>query len=195
MGLFRLEHSRAVYLADFVLYGLACAAMLTALAWGGPQGEGWTLVGLAAAGLATWTFLEYLLHRFVLHGLKPFSTLHAEHHLRPNALICTPTVVSAGLILTLVFLPAWAIAADARQAGAMTLGVVVGYLAYSIAHHATHHWRGEGPWLLRRKRWHALHHRAYRVPGLTPGHFGVTTLLWDRLFGSMTRPVEQVRPA
>jgi cyclopropane-fatty-acyl-phospholipid synthase len=195
MGLLRLEHSRVAYLADFAAYGLACAAMFTAVAWGAPRGEGWTLAGLVLAGMAAWTFIEYLLHRFVLHGLKPFSTLHAEHHLRPNALICTPTLVSAGLILVLVYLPALAISADARLSGAATLGVVLGYLAYSIAHHATHHWRGGGTWLLRRKRWHALHHRAYRAPGLTPGHFGVTTLLWDRVFGSLTRPTEQARPA
>ena len=56
-----------------------------------------TLPLVALAGAATWTFLEYVLHRFVLHGVAPFSDWHRQHHLRPLALICSPTVLSAAL--------------------------------------------------------------------------------------------------
>ena len=130
-------------------------------------------------GLAGWTVIEYLLHRFVLHGLQPFSRWHAEHHSRPTALICSPTSLSASLITVLVFLPALALA-GLWPACALTFGVLTGYLAYAVTHHATHHWRSEAAWLLRRKRWHALHHRASRPPG----HYGVTSGFWDHVFGS-----------
>ncbi len=52
-----------------------------------------------------WIAVEYALHRFVLHGLRPFSKWHAEHHRSPAALICTPTWVSALLIAVFVVLP------------------------------------------------------------------------------------------
>jgi sterol desaturase/sphingolipid hydroxylase (fatty acid hydroxylase superfamily) len=115
----------------------------------------------------------------VLHGLQPFARWHAEHHLRPAALICAPTVLSASLILLLVFLPALVIG-GAWPACALSFGLLTGYLAYAITHHATHHWRTDNRWLLRRKRWHARHHSASR----NGGHDGVTSGFWDRVFGS-----------
>jgi cyclopropane-fatty-acyl-phospholipid synthase len=66
------------------------------------------------------------------------------------------------------------------QACALTLGVVTGYLAYSVTHHAIHHWRGDNVWLLQRKRWHALHHQDVELAGC----FGVTSGIWDHVFGS-----------
>ena len=83
------------------------------------------------------------------------------------------------MIATLVFLPAL-LMSNLWIASAFTLGVLAGYLAYSITHHATHHWRARSPWLLQRKRWHALHHRHADEPAC----YGVTTDLWDRVFGS-----------
>jgi cyclopropane-fatty-acyl-phospholipid synthase len=58
--------------------------------------------------------------------------------------------------------------------------VLAGYLAYTVTHHATHHWRGESAWLLRRKQWHAQHHHR----SAQPGFFGVTSGFWDGIFGS-----------
>ena len=66
------------------------------------------------------------------------------------------------------------------HACALTLGVLTGYLGYTITHHMTHHSRADNAWVKRRKRWHALHHRKLHEPG----HYGVTTGVWDRMFGS-----------
>ncbi|MFZ5960687.1 class I SAM-dependent methyltransferase [Pseudomonas knackmussii] len=187
MKLFELEHSKAAYLADFVLYGilsLVLAAMLVALS---PPGLRLQCLLLALLGLLGWTLLEYLLHRFVLHGLQPFRDWHREHHRRPAALIGIPATLSAPLIVLLVFLPALALL-DIWRAGALTLGLLVGYLFYSITHHALHHWHGsENRWLSQRRRYHALHHGALAQPG----HYGVTSGVWDQLLGS-ARP-EPVR--
>ncbi|PKO43698.1 MAG: hypothetical protein CVU30_06690 [Betaproteobacteria bacterium HGW-Betaproteobacteria-3] len=179
MALFSLEHSALAYRADFALYGTASVTMAAVMMTAGPADQRVALTLLALLGLASWTLIEYLLHRFVLHGLQPFSQWHSAHHQRPTALICTPALFSAGLIVTLVFLPAF-LWAGGWRACALTFGVVLGYLGYAVAHHATHHWRSDTPWVKRRKYWHALHHRA----GLRPSHFGVTTAFWDRVLGS-----------
>jgi len=57
---------------------------------------------------------------------------------------------------------------------------LIGYVAYGITHHTTHHWRANNAWLRERKRWHVLHH--HNVGRL--GHYGVTTTFWDRVFGT-----------
>ena len=179
MGLFALEHSKGAYRADFALYGVAVLLLGAFLLADGPREQQLQLAAFAMLGLAGWTAIEYGLHRFVLHGLQPFRRWHEAHHQRPTALICAPTILSATLISTLVFLPAW-LSAGLWRACALTLGVLTGYLAYAITHHATHHWRADSAWLRRRKRWHALHHHAT----LQPACFGVTQGFWDHVFGS-----------
>jgi sterol desaturase/sphingolipid hydroxylase (fatty acid hydroxylase superfamily) len=179
MEVFSLEHSKVAYRADFAVYGLAVVLLAAFALLAGPPDERYDMAGLALLGLASWTAIEYALHRFVLHGVQPFSRWHAEHHQRPRALICTPTVFSAMLIATLVFLPALLLGNLWRACG-LTLGVLVGYLAYTVTHHATHHWRADSAWLKERKRWHALHHH----PVEREACFGVTTGFWDRVFGT-----------
>jgi sterol desaturase/sphingolipid hydroxylase (fatty acid hydroxylase superfamily) len=182
-GLFALEHGKAAYGADFVLYSFAVVALAALLLVAAPSGHGLTSSGLAALGLGSWTVIEYLLHRFVLHGLAPFKDWHEEHHRRPRALICAPTILSASLVLVLVFLPSWALA-GVWHACALTLGLIAGYLLYAVTHHATHHWQAKSAWLKRRKRWHALHHHhTGRLAG-----FGVSTAFWDHVFGSSLPP-------
>ncbi len=179
MTLLSLEHSKLVYRADFAFYGAAVIGLAGSLALGRPAAEWPVLAGLALLGTAGWTLIEYAMHRFVLHGLRPFSAWHALHHQRPTALIASPTLFSASLIAILFVLPAWLLT-DAWRAAALTLGLLIGYLGYTITHHATHHWHIESAWLKRRKRAHALHHHL-----AAPAHFGVTTAFWDRLFGSV----------
>lgn len=188
MNLFTLEHSKRAYQADVVLYATAVVVVATGLLRAGPWAQWPLLAACVVAGALAWTAMEYGAHRFVLHGLPPFKRWHAAHHERPSALICAPTIVSAALIGGLVFLPMWALAGW-WPAVALTLGVLIGYLFYTVTHHATHHWHARGRWLKERKRWHALHHRR----GEWPVCYGVTTSFWDRLFGSVqtlppTRP-------
>lgn len=179
MGLFSLEHSRAAYRADFALYGAAVVLLAAFLLVAGPRERRLEIAAFAWVGLVSWTAIEYALHRFVLHRLRPFSRWHAEHHQRPMALICAPTILSAALIATLVFLPALVLG-NLWSACALTLGVLGGYLSFSITHHATHHWCADSAWLKQRKRWHALHHHAIGQSGC----YGVTSAFWDHVCGS-----------
>jgi len=183
MGLLTLEHSRAAYRADFALYGLAVVALSVMLLRYGPPARVASLGALVVVGLAAWTLAEYTVHRFVLHGLEPFRRWHAEHHRRPRALVYTPTVISAAAIALYVTVPSWWLA-DRWAACALTLGVTAGCLGYSATHHAVHQALSRGAWLQRRRRWHALHHRAGL--GLKPGRYGVTSGLWDHVFGTVS---------
>jgi sterol desaturase/sphingolipid hydroxylase (fatty acid hydroxylase superfamily) len=178
MGVFSLQHARSAYQADFVFFGLAMGVLAGVLVLAGPHDQWPSRVIDVAAGLVGWTAIEYGLHRYVLHGVQPFKGWHAQHHAKPLALIGTPTVLSAALILILVFLPALMLAGPWRACG-LTLGVVAGYFAYSLTHHGVHHWHVDSAWLKQRKRWHALHHHKAQ-----PACFGVTSDLWDRVFGT-----------
>jgi sterol desaturase/sphingolipid hydroxylase (fatty acid hydroxylase superfamily) len=180
--LFTLEHSRLAYRADFALYGTASIALAAFLMIAGPRERHLEIMAFSLLGLTGWPLIEYLLHRFVLHGLRPFSTWHAEHHRRPAALINTPTVLSAALIAVLVFLPGLILGGLWRGC-ALTFGILTGYLTYSITHHASHHWRANHAWMKQLKHRHALHHS----PHMPPGHYGVTSGFWDYVFGSSQR--------
>ncbi len=177
MTFLSLEHGKFAYRADFAIYGAAVLGMATLLLVFAPRAQGLVFVALTLAGLVAWSIIEYVFHRFLLHGMSPFREWHAAHHERPSARIASPTIFSASLIGFLVFLPAWLLAGG-WQACALTLGVTIGYYAYAITHHATHHWRASSAWLLRRKRWHAAHHHS----GAAPRCFGVTSSIWDRVF-------------
>jgi cyclopropane-fatty-acyl-phospholipid synthase len=104
MTLFSIKHSEAAYRADFVLYGIAVLVLVVFLILTVHYGQWLRILALVGLGLVSWTLIEYALHRFVMHGLRPFSRWHAEHHQRPKALICTPTIMSMMLIAVLVFL-------------------------------------------------------------------------------------------
>ncbi|MCA9606168.1 MAG: sterol desaturase family protein, partial [Myxococcales bacterium] len=64
-------------------------------------------------------------------------------------------------------------------------GTALGYIAYDWLHYYTHHFNpkgGPGKWL---KRYHMLHHFD------SPHHrFGITSPLWDLVFGTYM-PLEQ----
>jgi cyclopropane-fatty-acyl-phospholipid synthase len=179
LSLLSLEHGKFAYRADFAVYGLAVTAMAGSLLIAAPRAQDLRFLACTAGGLAGWSLIEYLFHRFLLHGMSPFREWHAEHHARPTARIASPTIFSASLIGVLVYLPAWLLAGG-WQACALTLGVTIGYYAYAITHHATHHWRAASPWLQRRKRWHAAHHHSAAERRC----FGVTNSFWDRVFGT-----------
>jgi sterol desaturase/sphingolipid hydroxylase (fatty acid hydroxylase superfamily) len=175
MPLISIEHSRNAHRADILLYGASVLGIGIWLGLRAPVGVGLDIVLWAGAGLLGWSAIEYALHRFVLHGLQPFKRWHLEHHRRPLALIGTPTWLSAVLLGGLVGLPA--VLGLGRWLGsALTLGVLVGYLAYTLTHHALHHWKLDLIWLQRRKYAHARHHHLQQ-----PCCFGVTSGFWDRV--------------
>lgn len=106
MLFFSLEHSKVAYRFDLGIFGGASVGLAALLVLMDPHADLIQIIVCAALGLASWTLLEYGLHRFVLHGVRLFSSWHAEHHRRPAARIYSPTFVSVFLIAAMIYLPA-----------------------------------------------------------------------------------------
>ena len=166
------------YRADFAVYPLLIATALTFAFAQATWAQAAASLVAVVAGVAMWTLLEYLLHRWMLHRWPPFKPLHDAHHAHPSEFIGTPVWVSVGLFLAL-----WvALAAGLPRpiAAGLSGGLMLGYLVYAILHDVLHHGRVRpGGWLHRAKLRHARHHR----PGARTD-FGVSTSLWDKLFGT-----------
>jgi sterol desaturase/sphingolipid hydroxylase (fatty acid hydroxylase superfamily) len=109
---------------------------------------------------------EYATHRFVLHNLTP--TEHLRHHAAPNE----PVIH--------VFWQIWVALAIVYivLGGAFLSGALVAYAWYLFAHYAAHHNPEMSPKALARH--HLRHHK------LSTTNFGVSTTLWDRVFGTIS---------
>lgn len=141
---------------------------------------GWSAgLGAVLAGLAAWTLAEYLLHRFILHGIEPFKHWHLEHHRQPDVPMRTPVLFSLMLVLALAVLPPllWA---DTGLALGFSCGLIVGHLTQELVHYRLHL---AAPctqgWLAARWRHHDFHH--HDNDSLA---FGTLGSFWDRLLGT-----------
>jgi Fatty acid hydroxylase superfamily len=145
------------YYADFV-GALTCSALLCVLAM--LQGT-WLLRGewLASLiiGLTVWTLLEYGIHRWLYHGVEFFIRGHEVHHKEPHAYIGAPPFVGIALIFSAIYVP---IGLVSKMVGSgLTTGVLAGYFAYQLVHHATHFWQpAGGSYFYRARLHHLLHH-------------------------------------
>ncbi len=141
----------------------------------------------ACAGAITWTLAEYFIHRFFYHTetdsegfYKIQFNAHGVHHNFPkdDSRLAMPPVPS--LILSSAFFGLFFLIMGIK-ALAFWPGFILGYLAYITLHYYQHVIKSPkyGPW---KKLWrhHKAHHYSdpYRA-------FGVTTRLWDWVFGTM----------
>ena len=140
----------------------------------------------AAAGLLVWTFTEYGVHRFLFHfrarsrpGKWLVFLFHGVHHEDPqdkSRLVMPPA--GAVLIMGLLWLLFGTVIPSPwiEPFGAF---FVIGYLCYDYIHYATHHFQLESPIFRHLRRHHMLHHYSDRK-----GRYGVSSPLWDIVFGS-----------
>jgi dihydroceramide fatty acyl 2-hydroxylase len=143
--------------------------------------------GLLALGVLLWTLAEYTLHRFVFHytGPRPwqrrmFFVLHGVHHDFPQDTDRLVMPLGASIPMGVGFYFLFRLALGPALVGPLFAGFGLGYLAYDGAHFAVHHFRmgsGVGRWL---KRYHMIHHHT----GID-ARYGVTSPLWDWVFGTM----------
>jgi sterol desaturase/sphingolipid hydroxylase (fatty acid hydroxylase superfamily) len=129
-------------------------------------------------GVGLWTVLEYGIHRWLYHGVEFFIRLHDAHHKEPNAYVGAPPFIGIALIFLLVFVPIGLF--SLMVASGLTTGVLAGYMAYQLVHHATHFWQPAcGTFLYRARLRHSGHHYHRLL-----GNFGITTVFWDQVFGT-----------
>jgi sterol desaturase/sphingolipid hydroxylase (fatty acid hydroxylase superfamily) len=179
--------SKLLYFGDFIVIPIAMVALLAlAISEGGAVAAGPLALSLGF-GLFVWTFVEYVVHRFVYHHTPFFTQLHGAHHAKPLALLGFPSFVSSGLIVAAVFLPLREYSLVA--ASGVTSGMLLGYALYMFVHHATHHFAIQpGDVLYRARMRHMAHH--YR----DGCNFGVTTGFWDTVFGTTIRRGGRIAP-
>jgi sterol desaturase/sphingolipid hydroxylase (fatty acid hydroxylase superfamily) len=175
--------SKIGYYADFVVYGTLLVALVTSTLRGS-RSDRLIWIAAAIAGLAGWTLVEYLLHRFVLHRVALIAHLHHAHHTVPRAYLGTPTWASLPVLAGVFFVPLWRLLSLEVAFGAFS-GIIAGWLWYGIVHHVIHHRRPRRLAVTLRvaSHRHLLHHSPY-----LSGNFGVTTGVWDRLFGTRISP-------
>lgn len=156
--------SKASYYTDFFVVPIG--AFISVYTWG--IGNELAFVPLVLVGWMAWTFAEYAIHRWIEHSIEPYLTQHMLHHQDPAAYIgvsplgTVPPIVVLGLVLPVP----------------IYLGVLLGYYVYIWVHDKFHH--GEYGSVSKLERWHIGHHKKWKT------HFGVTTSLWDRVFGTFS---------
>ncbi|HXZ53206.1 MAG TPA: sterol desaturase family protein [Burkholderiales bacterium] len=171
----RLTRTRANYWLE--------PALDSALAWallveGLRRHVPWPLAALLfLAGVFAFSFMEYVVHRWVFHGpLQTFARGHAAHHREPRGYDALPFFVPALVLAAVIGLCVpWAGPGDAYV---LASGIAFGYVAYGICHFVIHRRRFRHPLL---RGWAARHHIHHHHPGR---NFGVTSALWDALLGT-----------
>lgn len=139
----------------------------------------------AVGGAATWSFLEYVIHRWLGHARRfrgnPFGVEHVRHHAEGNYF--APTIkklgVAAVVAVGLGAPVAWLLGAVGV---AWICGLLVAYGAYELLHRREHTHPGLG----RYGRWVRVHHFHHHFVDPRSNH-GVTSPLWDLVFGTFQR--------
>ncbi len=146
-----------------------------------------TFLELFGLGLFIWTFVEYVMHRFVFHYAppdKPWAQrmhfiFHGVHHDYPSDAkrLVLPPSVSIPLATGFYFL--FNAILPANDIFGFFPGFILGYLFYDISHYAIHHFNFKGAIWKKIKQHHMLHH--YQDPDKG---YGVSSPLWDKIFRS-----------
>ena len=142
---------------------------------------------MIGAGLLFWTLVEYFTHRVLFHlnSNIPFVkrlvyNYHGRHHDHPSD---TPRMTMSLWFTVpsgMVFYGAFSILLDPLDAAAVFAGLAFGYLAYETVHIFIHteHFR-QSNFMKRLRRHHLSHHHRNEH-----ADFGVTSPLWDLIFGT-----------
>jgi len=148
----------------------------------------WAGAGIFIGAIFFWTFFEYFAHRYLFHideyfpesklAQKAAYTFHGIHHEYPRdkeRIIMPP--IPGLLIIAILYIVFYTLLGD--YAYIFMPGFVTGYLLYTRIHYKTHTTPVPSYFKSHYKH-HALHH--YKYPEKA---FGISTKLWDRVFGTM----------
>ncbi len=141
--------------------------------------------------LLSWTLAEYLTHRYLFHyepktdfGKRLIYIFHENHHEYPRDKMRlfmppVPSLIIASLVMLMLSGLSYLFSGTIGYAFVLFPGFITGYLLYVSMHYAIHAY-APPKYLKALWRNHHLHH--YQHPDKA---FGVSSLLWDKLFGTL----------
>ncbi|RAI00659.1 hypothetical protein DLJ53_15495 [Acuticoccus sediminis] len=146
----------------------------------------------AVYGIAVYSLVEYLMHRFLYHWepenrFVRFITAdvgrhHMRHHREPSDYKAAINAVQTPVVILCAVLALAVLVMPQPLKAAWLISVVSGsmnYVAQELVHFGTHHMRMTSGLLNVVKRHHMLHH--YRNEN---ANFGLFWTFWDRLLGT-----------
>lgn len=137
----------------------------------------------ALLGVLTWTFLEYVIHRWMGHDRRfhktPFGREHVRHHIEGNYFAPTWKKLIIAAVLTGVLSVPATLLVGAAAGIAYVAGLMLFYGVYELSHRREHTHPGFGPY----GRWARRHHFHHHFVDGRSNH-GVTSPLWDVVFGT-----------
>jgi sterol desaturase/sphingolipid hydroxylase (fatty acid hydroxylase superfamily) len=147
-----------------------------------------TTVLMFFIGMVAWTLMEYIIHRYVFHmtaesekRAKLQYTLHGVHHEFPKdkERLAMPPVVSITIATVLLFIFRLFLK---DLVFSFLPGFLVGYASYLSIHYMIHSFQPPKNFL--KILWvnHSIHH--YKNGEHV---YGVSSPLWDYVFGTMTK--------
>lgn len=178
------------------LFYTCYSAILLAIAW--RTRHPFVALAFYLVGIPVWTFVEYLTHRYVLHGhyktgglhrrlaVKYINPLHWEHHQRPFDGEHINGELPDLLPLFALFAPLSFIF-PIYTAPLLLAGVVQAYVLEEWVHHCVHYYNFRSPYFKYIRKHHLYHHTS---SGMKRG-YGFTSGIWDVVF--KTRYSETVR--
>lgn len=144
------------------------------------------LLTFSLLGVLAWTLIEYSLHRFLFHFINDNAVVqrfhymvHGVHHHYPKdeGRLFMPPV--PGYIIATILFGFWYLFLGLKVF-AFFPGFMIGYLGYVFTHYAIHKYKKPKNALGYIWDHHNLHHFKYPQKA-----FGVSTPLWDLVFGTM----------
>lgn len=150
----------------FPLYALAGAALL-------------------ALGAALWTFGEYVMHRFAMHELRGrglASREHLRHHAERDSILESWYFAWTGIVAVGIALGLTASGVLGPVGACLGIGWVAAYGFYDWIHWRAHRRPIAHPY----ERWVRRHHFHHHF-GHPMANHGVTTPIWDLVFGTYER--------
>lgn len=152
-----------------------------------------SVVIAAFSGALTWTLLEYWIHRGLGHGKRfrknPFAVEHIRHHIEGDYFAPSwKKLLAAGVAAGIASVPA-ILVLGTTVGLAYVAGLIGFYGVYEAMHRLEHVWPGLGPY----GRWARRHHFAHHFTDARYNH-GVTTPLWDLVFGTYKKASTIVVP-
>ncbi len=138
-------------------------------------------------GAVGWTLAEYCIHRWFGHDKRlfrnPFGVEHVMHHSRGNYFSPVWKKLAASVLLTgvLWFPVSWLLGPYLGPIA--VVGFAAAYLYYEAVHRLEHVHEGLGRYGRMMRTHHFYHH--FHDPSV---NHGVTSPVWDMVFGTFVKP-------